>query len=745
MNPHCNLSRIVALIVTLCACMGAGSLAALWAQPTLPMSQTLHAPTMKTSWPRTLEIDGKQYAVYPPQINAWRGNRIAGHMAVAVLSQDGPPVYGVTRFTADADIDKSQDEVHLTQVKVTAVQAPAASDNGESLREQLAALLPVEITLRLSHLLRSYTAAKQLSNRHAMLVQNTPPRIKVETDPTVLVMIDGDPVLAPVPRHAGWQRVVNSRALILRAHDGDYHINAAGHWYTAGTLSGTWQSESASRQLLTVAAAVARQVEVDPIQLERPIEADKAPTLLVSSEPSELILLDGPAQFRPVLGTSLQSVSNADHPLFVLPSEHRYYLLISGRWFSAESLHGPWRHVPSDQLNPEFAHISVHDPHANVLMSVAGTPQAKEALIAATIPQTATVSRREAMLNVRYFGDTPQFAAVPGTSLHFATNTHTPVIQVNNEEYYALYQAVWFISSSPSGPWRVADAVTPAIYTIPPESPLYYVTYVHIYDATPDTVVVGYTPGYLGVIINPEGTVVYGSGYTYPPAIMRNTWVGFPPTYGYNAALDTTKGLSFGFSTANGFVAEPYWGPYGELPYARGVDINRIDVYDTWSHGIITRSVGYHNWSDQDWGPRQVEINPVSGNAQTTGSAGDTAHDKVRSLYADDHGHVYRHTASGWQQYTSSGWQPIQRKTYTDSNVTDYLEGQRRARIGRSDRYTTHHDHEAASFMSPAIGDNGSSRLSSPCPSARFHTQRRSETPSACCRPISEPRGAGNI
>ena len=41
--------------------------------------------------------------------------------------------------------------------------------------------------------------------------------------------------------------------------------------------------------------------------------------------------------------------------------------------------------------------------------------------------------------------------------------------------------------------------VPAAIYTIPASSPLHYVTYVHIYEATPTVVYVGYTPGYMGV------------------------------------------------------------------------------------------------------------------------------------------------------------------------------------------------------------------------------------------------------
>ena len=57
---------------------------------------------------------------------------------------------------------------------------------------------------------------------------------------------------------------------------------------------------------------------------------------------------------------------------------------------------------------------------------------------------------------------------------------------------------MWFTASSVQGPWVVATSIPAAIYSIPPSSPLYYVTYVKIYDVTPQYVVVGYTPGVYG-------------------------------------------------------------------------------------------------------------------------------------------------------------------------------------------------------------------------------------------------------
>ena len=72
-----------------------------------------------------------------------------------------------------------------------------------------------------------------------------------------------------------------------------------------------------------------------------------------------------------------------------------------------------WKSLPKG-----FAEIPENSPKAGVLVSVAGTAPAKEALIANAIPQTATITRSQAQLEVKYDGD-PQFKDIEGTSLQY--------------------------------------------------------------------------------------------------------------------------------------------------------------------------------------------------------------------------------------------------------------------------------------------------------------------------------------
>jgi hypothetical protein len=198
---------------------------------------------------------------------------------------------------------------------------------------------------------------------------------------------------------------------------------------------------------------------------------------------------------------------------------------------------------------------------------VPGTPQAKEALIANAIPQTATITRSEAKLTVQYDGE-PTFVPMEGTSMSYANNTSAAVIKVSDDSYYCVEAGVWFKAPSAEGPWLVADTVPAQIYDIPLSSPLYNVTYVRVYGSTPEVVHVGYTPGYYGTVVSARTmTVVYGTGWYYTPYISPIAWYGWPYTYGVGAGFTYTddSGWSFGFGYGYSYYPYyyPWWGPMG--------------------------------------------------------------------------------------------------------------------------------------------------------------------------------------
>ena len=106
------------------------------------------------------------------------------------------------------------------------------------------------------------------------------------------------------------------------------------------------------------------------------------------------------------------------------------------------------------ELPADFGAIPVDHPRARVRTSVAGTSEAEEAVLLARIPRRAEV-KKGATIEVTYAGE-PQFAAIQGTSMSYATNTSFDVIRAG-DLYYTCFRGAWFVSTTPLGPWHVTQ------------------------------------------------------------------------------------------------------------------------------------------------------------------------------------------------------------------------------------------------------------------------------------------------
>jgi hypothetical protein len=353
-----------------------------------------------------------------------------------------------------------------------------------------------------------------------------------------------------------------------------------------------------------------------PEALQKLLEEGKLPQIYVRTLPTELITTDGDPQFADIPGTQLSYIKNTGGDVFVDASaDHAWYVLISGRWFTASSSNGPWTYVPPSSLPADFSQIPPDNKKSAVLASIPGTPEARESLIANSIPQTATVSSSKATLDVHYDG-TPELAPIEGTSLQYIRNTATPVILVKDGSYYAVDKGIWFTSKSDTGPWTVATSVPAEIYSIPSSSPLHYITYVQIYGTKGDDVYVGYTPGYYGTVVS-DNVVVYGTGYSCTPWI-GTFWYGCPLTYGMGAYFGWTPWVGWSFGLGWGWYAgwyglySPWWGPWAGAFYP----------YGWWGGGAAAWNVYGHWGNNVVRGTAAAWANPWTGNYGRGGRGG---------------------------------------------------------------------------------------------------------------------------
>jgi hypothetical protein len=691
---------------------------------TLAVSQT---KSSDNGWPRKFAVGTNSVAVYQPQIEEWSGNSLSARAAIAITeNQSRQPLYGVLWFSARAEIDKINRLVTLSDFKVTKLNIPMAPDKAAAFQLAFQARVARQgEVISLDRLLADMAINHAATNGSSYEVKNDPPQVFFSTRPAILVLIDGAPVLRPVA-NTSVERVVNTRVLLLRDRmSSKFYLHLMDGWMESANINGPWtiagQTSPDLRKALETAIASKRvdllnsSKDGSEPSLAKAILQNTVPVVLVSTQPAELLQTQGDPQVASIEGTELLYVTNTENEIFVHTPSQDHFILLSGRWFKAQSMMGPWQYVSGDKLPADFAKIPPTHPRAAVLVSVPGTPQAKEALIANAIPQTATITRTAATLTVNYDG-TPQFKSIENTALRYAVNTSTPVIRIDANSYYAAQNGVWFVATSAIGPWAVATSVPVVIYTIPVSSPLHYVTYVKIYGSTPEVVYVGYTPGYYGTIVTSSSVVVYGTGWYYPPYVGAY-WYGAPYTYGYGAAF--TWGVATGWGLAYGYGygwygAAAYYGPYGwggvaaTNVYGQWGNVAYAGTKAAWANpytgnvgragsfaGVNTatgaRYAGQAGQITNAYtgnsvaGARGAAYNPntgvISGGAvggvrngstgQVTAGGGGFAYNTNtntgvavgnNNVYATRDGSVYRYNQStGVQQRTSSGWESVQR------------------------------------------------------------------------------------
>ncbi len=687
----------------------------------------------EATWPHTTVRDGATVEVFQPQAISWpdRGT-LTARAALAITlpgTQAGAgatPLVGTVEVAFATRTDAAARMVTLSDPRLVASRFPALdTDQAARLEARIKAVLPdvAQKQVPLASILASLpdAAAKPVSLR------NDPPDLLHATRPASLVVFDGDPVMVPVGT-TGLTYAANTNWPVFsgQAVQGRWFLVNGSTWFEAAEATGPYAPTDALPPALSRlpddAAFAAARRSLPPKQ----VDPARAPTIFVATKPAELIVTDGPPKLTGVAGTGLMQVTNTNATLLLDTSGGRFYYLTSGRWFASVGLDGPWTFATPD-LPPDFSLIPPQSQAGAVLASVPGTAQAQQALIEAQIPHEATLRRDAPKPHVTYAGK-PAFQDIPGIGVAYATNTGFEVLSVEGR-YYVCYEGAWFVGTSPDGPWTMADSVPRAIYAIPPSVPVYNVTYVEAYAATPEAVTFGATAGYM-LGFATAGVLAYGTGYYYPPVVLPGpvpAYFPYPPTYAggiyYNAAAGawarggvvygpyggvarggTYVNPSTGAWARGGAVYGPNggagawssynpttgtyrhgsaeWGPgggsaYGGFANARtgvtGTTQQHANAYGRWGSSQVTgpaRTVDTASASDAR--------GSAAGFHSSTGAEGAAVHGRDGNnaavakglngdVYAGHDGNVYRHSDTGWSKWSDGGWNQAQ-KPHTDGS-----------------------------------------------------------------------------
>ena len=614
------------------------------------------------SWyPRTVTSDKGTVIVYAPQIDAWAEfETISGWVAFKMSRTGSQDSYvGSIRFDAQTDTDVQEREVLLHDAEVHELTIDGLDEGAEEYALVKDAFSTRSRTVPLD-LVLEYLPRETLIPAAEGLNQQ-PPTIFSSTGAAILLAVESEPVWVPVGE-GDLQFVINTNWDVLRAGDGGrVYFCYQDAWLSAAAVDEDWSWASSLPEQFSAIPNNSNWSNVHdclPQDLNRLSPPQQAvPTVFYSADPAELLLLEGEPQWAAIGDSGLSYAANTKQELFKVGQQH--YFLISGRWFEATDLAGPW--TMATELPVAFQDIPVEngdDSHAKsyVRKSVPGTQEAWEAALVASIPRKAQIVRgAEGALNltVTYSGD-PVFTPIETTDIEMAVNTSYQVFRYGSA-YYLCHNAVWLTAFSANGPWTFADSIPEEFATIPPSSSAYNTTFVSVDGSSEEIIDYAYTSGYEGAYVS-ESTVVSGTGYASPVvsvAIVYGMYAGgwgypyypfypWPPTYGYGSWYDPGTGR-YGETIVG-------YGPYGA---AAGTA-----VYNP-TTGAYAR--GQAVWDSDEFAGRGYAYNPNT----------DTSIARNRYVDFDDN--------EGWSQgvaqrgdewrYKESEWEDGRMKTEFESSL----------------------------------------------------------------------------
>jgi len=679
--------KITSLIVFAASALLAGDLAAKSSKSNATSGST------DPGWPRQRTNEKGSLVYYQPQVDAWTNfKELAFRMAFSLTPKGGKEIVGILELQAQTDVNVDDRSVVISNFKIKEVKLPGLDPAKASTVDQMVrSFLPPDHTVVMA-LDRLVASVEKTQAPAAVPVQNDPPTIFVSNTPAILLNVDGEAVRADIAEtNLGF--VVNSNFPLFFEKESpkEYYLYTGQQWLKSASMEGGWAPAPKLPGDMT-------KVANDPkwAQMKKPILSPSAkgkpPTIFYSNKPAEVILFQGQPAYVQIPGTQLSYATNTDADLFIYNPTQDYYYLAAGRWFQAPNLKGPWTYT-TPHLPPDFANIPANNPAARVLVSVPGTEEAKDAVLLAQVPTTAVVDPKAAeQAKVTYSGN-PEFKPIEGTSLEYATNTPDKVIKVG-DVYYLCLQGVWFMSPNPQGPWTTATSVPKEIYTIPPSSPVYNVTYVTQSTTSEGTVQSSYTAGYLGTFITGAAVgaiLASGTGYYYRP------YYGYPVggypvyhpyacTYGVGAygAYGTAHGVYGPYGgAAAGAAYNPYtgtyargataYGPYGSQSVAHAYNPytgtsaathQGSNAYSSWGQSVVSngnKSAYTQHYSNANGTVATAQGSQGGKAAGASTKYGDTAAAKTSSgnMYATHDGNVYKNTGSGWSSYNNGNWNSV--------------------------------------------------------------------------------------
>ena len=244
-------------------------------------------PPAESEWPRLSKRDGNQFVVYQPQIENWKNFQdLTWRMAVGVTPKDGKEVIGVLDMRGKTKVDFEKKSVAISDMEITGTHFQ--SENAEKMAELVKPLSQGSVTMSLHRLV---SCTSKTDSATGVKLNNNPPRIFVGYSPSILLSVNGAPVLSEVSG-TNLKYVVNTHWSIF--FDGtNYYLPVGQRWLTAASLDGRWTPTGkvppdTSKAVTEQRWSALKKMVPPPANPGGPV-----PAVFYSDEPADVVLFDG--------------------------------------------------------------------------------------------------------------------------------------------------------------------------------------------------------------------------------------------------------------------------------------------------------------------------------------------------------------------------------------------------------------------------------------------------------------------
>src|SRR5256714_8124058 len=204
-------------------------------------STTGSSQSTDSSWPREKYSNGTQVIVYHPQVDDWKNFQdLNWRMAISLTPKSGKTVVGVVEMKGTTSIDNVAKLVTITNPEITGTYFPSLDKaTKEKMDQVFKTFVPSTFSVSLHSLIAS--TPKKESTAGAQL-NNEPPKMFVGYRPSILLSVNGEPVLSEVP-NTNLKFVVNTQwPLFFDSGNSTYYLAVGQQWLASNSLEGQWSA-----------------------------------------------------------------------------------------------------------------------------------------------------------------------------------------------------------------------------------------------------------------------------------------------------------------------------------------------------------------------------------------------------------------------------------------------------------------------------------------------------------------------